>query len=80
MFQHHLSKRSFCGKVIFNHEKQKLDLKIQTEEQAFTQGLTKEVKALSGGEKSYSTICLLLALWEAIGCPIRCLGKWIETC
>jgi len=35
----------------------------------------KDPKALSGGEKSFSTICLLLALWESIGCPIRCLGK-----
>lgn len=34
----------------------------------------KDPKALSGGEKSFSTICLLLALWESIGCPIRCLG------
>lgn len=75
-FQTHLSKRGFCGKVIFNHEKQKLDLKIQTEDQAFTQGLTKEVKALSGGEKSFSTICLLLSLWEAINCPIRCLDEF----
>ena len=36
----------------------------------------KDPKALSGGEKSFSTICLLLALWESIGCPIRCLGMF----
>ena len=36
----------------------------------------KDPKALSGGEKSFSTICLLLALWESIGCPIRCLGTF----
>jgi len=34
----------------------------------------KDPKLLSGGEKSFSTICLLLSLWDAIGCPIRCLG------
>ena len=34
----------------------------------------KDTRALSGGEKSFSTICLLLSLWESIGCPIRCLG------
>lgn len=26
---------------------------------------------MSGGEKSFSTICLLLSLWDAMGCPIR---------
>ena len=36
----------------------------------------KDPKALSGGEKSFSTIWLLLALWESIGCPIRCLGMF----
>ena len=34
----------------------------------------KDPRSLSGGEKSFSTICLLLSLWESIGCPIRCLG------
>jgi hypothetical protein len=32
-------------------------------------------KTLSGGEKSFSTICLLLSLWEAMGSPIRCLDE-----
>lgn len=41
-----------------------------------TRAKDKDPKALSGGEKSFSTICLLLALWESIGCPIRCLGKF----
>lgn len=32
-------------------------------------------KTLSGGEKSFSTICLLLAIWEAMGSSIRCLDE-----
>ncbi len=33
-------------------------------------------KGLSGGEKSFTTICLLLSIWEAMGCPIRALDEF----
>lgn len=36
----------------------------------------KDSSTLSGGEKSFSTICLLLALWSAAGCPIRGLDEY----
>lgn len=51
-------------------------LQVQTDDQLATQAGSREKdpNALSGGEKSFSTICLLLSLWESIGCPIRCLG------
>lgn len=75
-FQLHLSKRGYFGKVLFDHEKQRLELKVQTDDLAATQGLNKDPRSLSGGEKSFSTICLLLSLWEAIGCPIRCLDEF----
>lgn len=38
-------------------------------------GKGRETKTLSGGEKSFSTICLLLSLWDAMGAPIRCLDE-----
>jgi len=76
-FQYHLAARGYYGKLLFNHDHESLQLKVQTEEQAATQGgQDKDPRSLSGGEKSYSTICLLLSLWEAIGCPIRCLDEF----
>ncbi|KAG4304636.1 hypothetical protein PORY_002029 [Pneumocystis oryctolagi] len=33
-------------------------------------------RGLSGGEKSFSTVCLLLSIWEAMGSPIRCLDEF----
>lgn len=37
---------------------------------------TTTTHGLSGGEKSFSTICLLLSLWDAMGAPIRCLDEF----
>jgi structural maintenance of chromosomes protein 6 len=75
IFQYHLANRGYYGKILFDHHNLTLNLKVQTDDLASTQTREKDPKSLSGGEKSFSTICLLLALWEAIGCPIRCLGK-----
>ncbi|ORY79506.1 P-loop containing nucleoside triphosphate hydrolase protein [Protomyces lactucae-debilis] len=33
-------------------------------------------KGLSGGEKSFTTICLLLSMWDAMNCPIRALDEF----
>ncbi|KDQ21431.1 hypothetical protein BOTBODRAFT_168698 [Botryobasidium botryosum FD-172 SS1] len=75
-FTYHLSNRGYFGKVLFDHVAGTLNLKVQTDELAGGRSRDKDPKSLSGGEKSFSTICLLLSLWEAIGCPIRCLDEF----
>ncbi|KAG9290012.1 hypothetical protein G9A89_010318 [Geosiphon pyriformis] len=74
-FQWQLSKRGYTGKLLFDHKDNKLNLRVQIDDQTET-ATEKDPKSLSGGEKSFSTICLLLALWEAMGCPIRCLDEF----
>ncbi|THH16753.1 hypothetical protein EUX98_g9252 [Antrodiella citrinella] len=75
-FSYHLSIRGYYGKVLFDHVQGTLTLKVQTDDQQSTQTREKDPRSLSGGEKSFSTICLLLSLWESIGCPIRCLDEF----
>ncbi|KAH8072267.1 P-loop containing nucleoside triphosphate hydrolase protein [Cristinia sonorae] len=75
-FSYHLSIRGYYGKVLFDHVQGTLQLKVQTDDQQSTQTKEKDPRSLSGGEKSFSTICLLLSLWESIGCPIRCLDEF----
>ncbi|KAF7299373.1 p-loop containing nucleoside triphosphate hydrolase protein [Mycena indigotica] len=77
IFSWHISQRGYYGKVLFDHGKETLELRVQTDDQAATQGRReKDPRSLSGGEKSFATICLLLSLWESMSCPIRCLDEF----
>ncbi|KAI4202567.1 MAG: hypothetical protein LQ350_002510 [Teloschistes chrysophthalmus] len=69
-----LSERSFRGKLLANHKEKKLDLNVEPDPTKVGKG--REAKTLSGGEKSFSTICLLLSLWDAMGAPVRCLDEF----
>nr|POE93267.1 structural maintenance of chromosomes protein 6 [Quercus suber] len=74
-FSYLLSERNFRGRVLIDHKSKLLDIKVEPD-------LSKEsdagraTKTLSGGEKSFATICLLLSVWEAMGSPIRCLDEF----
>lgn len=77
-FTYLLSERSFRGRLLANHQEKLLDLQVEpdiTKDDSTGRG----AKTLSGGEKSFSQICLLLALWEAMGSPIRCLDELCAT-
>ncbi|CAL5866623.1 uncharacterized protein PFLUO_LOCUS832 [Penicillium psychrofluorescens] len=74
-FTYLLSERSFRGRLLADHTGKLLDLQVEpdiTKDDATGRG----AKTLSGGEKSFSQVCLLLALWEAMGSPIRCLDEF----
>jgi chromosome segregation ATPase len=69
-----LSERSFRGKLTIDHEKKLLDMKIEPDSSKES-AKGRQTNTLSGGEKSFSTICLLLSIWDAMGSPIRCLDE-----
>jgi chromosome segregation ATPase len=76
-FEWNLTQRGFTGRLEFDHSKKRLVPYVQpSDETRASKGHDRDPKSLSGGEKSYSTISLLLALWEAMGCPIRCLDEY----
>ncbi|CAF9927782.1 MAG: Structural maintenance of chromosomes protein 6 [Alectoria fallacina] len=70
-----LSERGFRGKLLAHHKEKKLDLMVEPDGNAL-RAKGRDTKGLSGGEKSFSTICLLLSMWEAMGAPIRCLDEF----
>jgi len=74
-FTYLLSERNFRGRVLMDHQSRLLDIKVEPD-LAKVSDAGRETKTLSGGEKSFSTICLLLSIWEAMGSPIRCLDEF----
>ncbi|KAF2760752.1 P-loop containing nucleoside triphosphate hydrolase protein [Pseudovirgaria hyperparasitica] len=75
MFTYLLQQRRFRGHLKIDPHKKQLDISVEPD--ATKEGETgRQSKTLSGGEKSFSTICLLLALWDAMGSPLRCLDEY----
>jgi len=72
MFIQSLQHRGYSGQIKFNHQEQKLALVVQTKDST----ATRDTKQLSGGERSFSTVSFLLALWEAMECPFRALDEF----
>ncbi|KAK9457679.1 P-loop containing nucleoside triphosphate hydrolase protein [Dipodascopsis uninucleata] len=75
IFRYTLELRGFTGRLYINHERETLHLKVQPTDTS-KDGEHRNVKTLSGGEKSFTQICLLLALWDAMNCPIRGLDEF----
>ncbi|OCT47698.1 Structural maintenance of chromosomes protein 6 [Cladophialophora carrionii] len=70
-----LSERGFRGKLHVDHVKKVMDIAVEPDITRRS-GEGRSAKTLSGGEKSFSQICLLLSIWEAMGVPIRCLDEF----
>lgn len=74
-FAYLLSERAFRGKLTIDHKNKKLDVHVQPDD-TVKGSKGRQTKTLSGGEKSFSSVCLLLSLWEAMGAPLRCLDEY----
>lgn len=70
-----LSERDFRGKLVLDHEQHTLEVQVEPDKTR-RNAAARNTKTLSGGEKSFSSICLLLAIWEAMGSPLRCLDEF----
>jgi len=69
-----LSQRGYVGKMRINHEEETLTIQVNVENAKGAS--TKDSKSLSGGERSFSTICFIMALWDAMEAPFRCLDEF----
>ncbi|KAJ7385875.1 Structural maintenance of chromosomes protein 6 [Desmophyllum pertusum] len=73
-FQMMLSQRGYNGKMVFDHGNESLGLQVNVEQG--TKRVAKDTRSLSGGERSFSTVSFIMALWEAMESPFRCLDEF----
>lgn len=69
-FERLTGKRNYKGTLTFNHEQKTLDLKMKVNI------LAGDKNTLSGGERSFAAMCLILSIWPFIGCPVKILDEF----
>ena len=74
-FDRILNLKGSSGELDFRHKERTLQLVVQ-KDSADSNSQQKDVKALSGGERSFTTIALLLALGESLETPFRILDEF----
>ncbi|XP_011496853.1 PREDICTED: structural maintenance of chromosomes protein 6 [Ceratosolen solmsi marchali] len=69
-----LSLRNYKGQITIDHQKRELLLEVSPVNDV--KRSTNDAKALSGGERSYSTVAFILALWDSTGLPFYFLDEF----
>ena len=69
-FDMYLQRKGFAGTVKFDHKNHTLHLACQTDSGNDASRVS-DVRQLSGGERSYTTLCLLLALGHVVSGKIH---------
>jgi len=77
-FTTQLNARNYIGKLDFDHKAHTLTIIVNPDSKAAAAALDlkRDIRSLSGGEKSYSSVSLILALWNAMTPPFRVLDEF----
>uniref|UniRef100_A0A3Q1HAV8 Structural maintenance of chromosomes protein 6 n=1 Tax=Anabas testudineus TaxID=64144 RepID=A0A3Q1HAV8_ANATE len=73
-FNNFLIKMNCCGSMIFDHNNETLSISVKPPGRE-DDGVS-DMRSLSGGERSFSTVCFMLSLWEITESPFRCLDEF----
>nr|XP_033793150.1 LOW QUALITY PROTEIN: structural maintenance of chromosomes protein 6 [Geotrypetes seraphini] len=69
-----LAQRAYSGKINFDHKNETLSITVQPGEG--NKAALNDMRSLSGGERSFSTVCFVLSLWSIAESPFRCLDEF----
>ncbi|XP_077031217.1 structural maintenance of chromosomes protein 6 isoform X2 [Agelaius phoeniceus] len=73
-FEHLLRVRGCSGHIMFDHKNETLSITVQPREEE--KAACSDLRSLSGGERSFSTVCFILSLWNISESPFRCMDEF----
>ncbi|XP_028250414.1 structural maintenance of chromosomes protein 6 isoform X2 [Parambassis ranga] len=73
-FNNFLIRMNCSGSMIFDHNNEMLSIWVQPPGRE--EDDVSDMRSLSGGERSFSTVCFMLSLWEITESPFRCLDEF----
>ncbi|XP_076834227.1 structural maintenance of chromosomes protein 6 isoform X2 [Brachyhypopomus gauderio] len=73
-FINFLFKLHCYGSMMFDHNNETLSISVKPPGQENDD--INDMRSLSGGERSFSTVCFILSLWEITESPFRCLDEF----
>lgn len=73
-FNTYMAKRNYSGSLDFDHENRTLNIEVALNKTGAAR--MRSTRTLSGGETSYSTVSLLLSLWNTMECPFRAMDEF----
>ncbi|KAH6821922.1 structural maintenance of chromosomes 6A [Perilla frutescens var. hirtella] len=74
-FNGHLKKKGISGQIKVSYEEQTLSVEVKMPQDASSSSV-RDTKGLSGGERSFSTLCFALALHEMTEAPFRAMDEF----
>uniref|UniRef100_A0A8D3D823 Structural maintenance of chromosomes protein 6 n=1 Tax=Scophthalmus maximus TaxID=52904 RepID=A0A8D3D823_SCOMX len=73
-FDSMLAQRGYTGNMAFDHKNETLSISVQPGQG--NKADLSDMRSLSGGERSFSTVCFVLSLWAITEAPFRCLDEF----
>uniref|UniRef100_A0A671N6N7 Structural maintenance of chromosomes protein 6 n=1 Tax=Sinocyclocheilus anshuiensis TaxID=1608454 RepID=A0A671N6N7_9TELE len=73
-FSNFMMQLNCSGSMMFDHINESLSISVKPPGQEKND--VNDMRSLSGGERSFSTVCFILALWEITESPFRCLDEF----
>ncbi|XP_077235428.1 P-loop containing nucleoside triphosphate hydrolases superfamily protein isoform X2 [Tasmannia lanceolata] len=74
-FNGHLRKKGISGHIKVNYEQKTLSVEVKMPQDA-SNNTVRDTRGLSGGERSFSTLCFALALHEMTEAPFRAMDEF----
>eukprot|EP01091_Cochliopodium_minus_P014479 TRINITY_DN4917_c0_g1_i1.p1 TRINITY_DN4917_c0_g1~~TRINITY_DN4917_c0_g1_i1.p1 ORF type:complete len:1091 (+),score=400.24 TRINITY_DN4917_c0_g1_i1:47-3319(+) len=77
IFKMNLSRQGHTGKIVFDYESESLDIQVTLQKtKEISKDINQKTTELSGGESSFTTVSLLLSLWETMDTPFCAMDEF----